>query len=468
VPWRKAICFGAVLCAVLLAAPLAWAQKVQITGYSRSDNSCGLPSGDAGPLQFDPCSGLNYAACASDTTFTFTLSVSDPNMGSDHLAVLAGPSGVACLPAPGTDAGTGGTPAGCWPVVEGSPSLSSTMTVTVRAQDVAAYLGNASPPATYTKQTDPAVACESQTCPGVVNISIYFIIEASNGEIPATEYESCCGPGEFLLHAATLGPQAPGDVQVIVNDGYVSLSWEAPADPSIYGYNVYCQNYGKIDAALPGEGAAAPSEEASCSDAEPCINVDDAGSTSGECPNKSFGYVYTKPACASNTTPIDSPTTAPALEASLDEAATAVTTEGGVATPVTTSAGISQINASTTVPCPPGSVCLCAYPGDGIDGSQTGGPTTTSALFSAKNYDFYVYAVAAVDVLGNVGPPGNVQCGTPGPLDDFWDRYTTDGGLAGGGYCALEGVGMPAGSACMTVGVGLAAVGLFRRRRKRD
>jgi hypothetical protein len=178
--------------------------------------------------------------------------------------------------------------------------------------------------------------------------------------------------------------------------------------------------------------------------------------------------VYTKPACASSTTTTDSAAPPPPVLEASAEAATAVVTEGGVATPVTTSAGISQIKASATAPCPPGSVCLCAYPGDGVDGSQTGGATTTSASFSTKNYDFFVFAVAAVDVLGNVGPPGAVQCGTPGPLDDFWYRYTNDGGLAGGGYCALEGVGMPAGSACMAVGVGLAGIGLWRRRRKRD
>jgi hypothetical protein len=94
------------------------------------------------------------------------------------------------------------------------------------------------------------------------------------------------------------------------------------------------------------------------------------------------------------------------------------------------------------------------------------GSATSSAMITLTNFDHYVFGVAAVDQLGNIGPVGNLVCGTPGPIADFWYDYVNDGGQAGGGYCALEGVGMPAGGSCMAIGVGLGAIGFARRRGK--
>jgi hypothetical protein len=118
------------------------------------------------------------------------------------------------------------------------------------------------------------------------------------------------------------------------------------------------------------------------------------------------------------------------------------------AVPVT-AAGISEIPASYQ----------CAPL---VSGDTATGPLNPITL---TNYDHYVLAVAAVDSLGNLGAVGNLVCGTPGPIQDFWFDYVADGGQAGGGYCALEGVGVPAGS-CLGAGVGLAAIGLARRRRR--
>jgi hypothetical protein len=123
--------------------------------------------------------------------------------------------------------------------------------------------------------------------------------------------------------------------------------------------------------------------------------------------------------------------------------------DAGAPVPVTP-AGISEIPASF----------LCS---PFLAGSASG----MAPLTGLKNFDHYVFGVAAVDQLGNVGPVGNLVCGTPGPVADFWYDYVNDGGLAGGGYCALDGVGMPAGGSCMAIGVGLGAIGLRRRRKQR-
>jgi hypothetical protein len=445
---RKTICFGLALCAALLAAPYAWAQSVRPALPVRSDDGCGA---DAGPAEFDPCGGINYAACVNDVTLDFALTVDDPAMSSDHLVVLAGPPGGVCLPAPSSKA----TPSGCWPVVKGSPALAPTMNVTVRARDITAYLGSATLPTTYTAQTDPMTACQAQTCPGVVDIAIYFLIEGSDDEVPAAEYDQPNGPGEITFHVGTLGPQAPVVATAIINDGFVTLSWQPPTETSIYGYYVYCDNYGRLDAALPGDAPAPAAPDACEETSSGCVNTVDAGSLSGLCPSGPFTTIYTAPACSGTSTTTD--TTAEAA-APVAEASTVIDEAGGVATgPIDTSAGISQIPASY----------LCASPTDTVDGAMTAGVNTTGATISTKNYDFFVFAVAAVDNLGNVGAIGNLQCGTPGPIADFFWNYTHDGGLAGGGFCALEGVGMPAGSACMAVGMGLVGVGFVRRRRRR-
>jgi hypothetical protein len=78
----------------------------------------------------------------------------------------------------------------------------------------------------------------------------------------------------------------------------------------------------------------------------------------------------------------------------------------------------------------------------------------------------YAIAVAAVDAYGNIGPVGNLGCSTPTPVEDFFMRYTTDGGTAGGGYCALGAVGAPAFGSVFGFGIAGSVVALMRRRRR--
>jgi hypothetical protein len=256
-------------------------------------------------------------------------------------------------------------------------------------------------------------------------------------------------------------------VVAAIGTGYVTLTWTPPTESAIAGYIVYGQNFGRIDAALP-DAISAPVD--AC-DEPGCNNIVDAGLLQNECPTQFFTNIYTKPACASTVTPPTGPnedagtgTTEAGVTPFIDDAGVptddaAEITDAVVSTgPVDTNSGISQISSQFIV----------ASPTDSLDGAMTAGAATATATVPARNFDFYVYAVAAVDTLGNVGAVSNLQCGTPGPIKDFWYNYSTlDGGLAGGGYCALEGVGMPAGSAFMTAGVGFAAVSLLRRRRRR-
>jgi hypothetical protein len=97
-------------------------------------------------------------------------------------------------------------------------------------------------------------------------------------------------------------------------------------------------------------------------------------------------------------------------------------------------------------------------------GAETASNVTIKGLLNGVQYNI---AIASVDALGNVGPLSNLTCGTPMPVNDFWDDYKAAGGQAGGGFCALEGAGAPAGSAVMVGGLVTALAGMLRRRRTR-
>jgi hypothetical protein len=141
-------------------------------------------------------------------------------------------------------------------------------------------------------------------------------------------------------------------------------------------------------------------------------------------------------------------------------------TEGGVVTPIVTGidgagatglVGISEIDASVY--------------GVGNVGGNTTSSFNVETLPNGQrlvNGHQYALAVAAYDDDGNVGLLSNLICQTPEPIIDFWDRYTTDGGTAGGGFCALQAPGVPVAGSMFGMGVGVAMVAFARRRRRRN
>lgn len=65
--------------------------------------------------------------------------------------------------------------------------------------------------------------------------------------------------------------------------------------------------------------------------------------------------------------------------------------------------------------------------------------TETSDSFSTDrllNDTTYAVGVAADDILGNAGPLSQIRCGTPIPLNDFYEVYRQNGGRGGGGFCS--------------------------------
>ncbi len=117
----------------------------------------------------------------------------------------------------------------------------------------------------------------------------------------------------------------------------------------------------------------------------------------------------------------------------------------------------------------------CAAPGftkgkppdDTVQRTTVGAFGSSATISGLENGVTYAVAVAATDPYLNVGEVSDLTCQTPVELDDFFERYRRAGGQAGGGYCALEGAGMPGGCGAFVVGVAGVMVGLLRRRRRR-
>jgi hypothetical protein len=141
----------------------------------------------------------------------------------------------------------------------------------------------------------------------------------------------------------------------------------------------------------------------------------------------------------------------------LDEAGNPIVSDSGVSTP-TTGGGIWM---------PPAGHIVNPNPTLGI--TATGETISTYTVTGLRNGITYNVVVAAVDNFGNIGPPSTQVCDFPAPVNDFWKIYRTDGGQAGGGFCALEAVGAPAASTVAFAGAGaLVVAGLRRRRRRRQ
>ncbi len=151
-------------------------------------------------------------------------------------------------------------------------------------------------------------------------------------------------------------------------------------------------------------------------------------------------------------------------------------TAGGGATDLTTSS--TSTSASTTSSSTGGAetnTCGGSVlipdefpPDDDVYNKGSTGKTSTEVQAKGlENQIDYAVAVAAYDLVGNVGKLSEVVCGTPLPVDDFFKKYRQAGGEAGGGFCNFNGTGGRFTSGAL-VALGLALSGLALRRRARS
>jgi hypothetical protein len=277
-----------------------------------------------------------------------------------------------------------------------------------------------------------------------------------------------------------VGPVPPTEVTAGVGENIILMTWTPATDATIEGYNIYCEAQGSDDgdaALVDGEAqeatlvcqdsgtamvadGAAEASSAGGTDAGACTPANVIGNPSASgasCSSKALVDSF----CLVNgvSVPVDSCPSTTTVEENAGEAGIVpVETDaetGDTSVPVGSAIGISNIP----------SIYLCGQTAGNIssrftvEGFSNGGP-------GIQDGTRYAVGVAAVDGEGNTGLISSLACVTPARVMTFWDLYVMDGGMAGGGFCALEGPGIPVGTSLFGIGTGAAALTYVRRRRR--
>jgi hypothetical protein len=449
-------------CVVALGASLsrsARAQETECSGVTitvNSDVPRVLPGGGPDPhprATLDP-TAINYQDCIDDLDLEFTVGVANLAGCSDTIQVWAG-AGTDCTQPQARDR-IDGAPQ-CWPV-SGSLPLEGSFTTKIRAEDIVAHISDSDSPALPTSYTPASAdnACRSQSAPGTVQLTLYFL--AVNATTAVDAFQT------YSLDGDLVGPYAPTSVAAGVGQNIIVVSWTPAVDSTIQGFNIYCQPVGAAGTGAGSAGATAlvcpdagtpvadgaASAVGGTSDAASChyLNEIDSGapgaSSSCASPGDVLKNVWTSSAGSGGAGSPEAGTVEPTSDGS---------TEGSA--PESTAVGISDIP----------SQYLCGQVGNG-----TSGFTVTNFVNSGApivDNTEYVVTVAAFDGTNNVGIIGNLACVIPSPVTDFLTAYVEAGGQAGGGFCSLRGAGMPISRSLFGVSVSAAAFVFARRRRLR-
>jgi hypothetical protein len=450
--------------------------------------------------------GINYQDCVNDMTLEFRLTGCGFT-GNTQVLVMASTSSDCTQP---SERGNGGQSV-CWPVSQGSipNQLSGSLTYDIPVRNIVGPQALSPSPTTITPQG--ISACHAQPTYLPVPININFVpVTPGSGALAGQAYQ-------YILQTDMVGPPAPAGVSIGNGDTLFVVNWTPNTDTDTGGYDVVIDPIPgqEGDAALaaamggvppvtqlvcPAEGGMstavsdASSEESSVSDASEEGDVaaapngvadgaptdatmsDATASDASGAAASLDGGCYTKTVGGSGLTNSDAGACAdPLLTTGV------VLTDGGtvVATPepteafddagniIETDAGSVESTIGGGIWNPPAGHVVNADPTLGV--TATGKTNATHTVSGLTNGVPYHVVVAAVDNFENVGPPSSPpQCATPAPVNDFWKIYRTDGGQAGGGFCALEAVGSPAASTVAFGGAGaLVVAGLRRRRSKR-
>lgn len=396
--WTAALVGGA-LWAVALPAV---AQSVTVSAQSL-ERKLGFRKSDQEPTW------LSYSDCTGNDELSFeTTLVSAVGLS---LEVWVG-SGSDCNP---YEARQGSSPT-CWQVYKTNPQA-TTQKVKIRAQDIIAQ--NKTTDGTWGPGTGTAADCDvSGAASEGQQITLYFILVDGTGQPKGTGSNY---PTKFDV----VGPPAPEGVSAGVGENLLVVSWDASTALDLIGYRVYCDpkagatapaNGPMADAGAAGSGGAAGASTDAATDGS-----SDASSDAGS-------------------------------DAASDAAAAGTGGTGG-------SDGGSAGNAS----CPSAALTPGLRPDSAYQcGSVTGKLETSANAGDLTNGVNYAVAVAGVDRVGNSGPLSSVACGSPQPVDDFFELYRRAGGKGGGGFCAIGADPSRAGLAAL--GVALLAFALRRRR----
>jgi hypothetical protein len=405
--------------------------------------------------------GVSYADCMQDQSLKFSVAVSGFTGGTD-IQLWATKNGNC---ANDSERGSPGPPT-CWPLPGGLASVNQMTTATyqftVRVQDIIGPQNAVPNPAQYTRRG--AEACTSQLSFSSQTFSVFFVPVQNGNNAVGMAYS-------YHLPVDLVGPPAPTGINDQVGDTLFTLTWTPNSDTDTTGYNVYMDP-------IPGHEGTAGSMDGAVATPEPILYCPDTGAPmatmdagdSGDDGSADATADATADA-ASTPTPVDAgcyyinvggpPTMSKCGDTVLaggivQDSGTTVVSSDDSGTVETGSGGIS------TIP----SQYLVGASGAGLTISDKSVGTYT--ITGLKNEVTYSAVVSAVDGYGNIGPPSVEQCDYPAPVNDFWTDYRNAGGRAGGGFCALEAVGAPAGTSLAGVALVMGVGAVVRRRRRRS
>jgi hypothetical protein len=445
---RLLFVFAAVL-AVTCPAAVARAQSILSSNPERISTQ-GQDLGQTTRTDSQNPLGISYADCTADLTLQFVVQLSGFT-GNASLQVWASLGSPCVNP---QDRGLDGGTAVCWGV---SPSIvdpmaptTGTAIVKVRVQDLVGWQSTSPLPSpALTPPAKGSEACTAQAGYAMVPMLINFLAVDGDGNPVGVPYE-------YSIQTDLVGPPAP-DICESVGDTIYNLTWTPNTDSDTVGYGIYVDpipgqegDAGRMDAGAllvcPEAGATDGSgEDAGCSS----LPIGTMPPDSGSC-----GSTVSQMTCDDSnlvgsiapTASADAGTPAPSDDGGDGGA------EGGVEEG---SGGISTV-----------STAYLYRPTTDTSSMTVDKSAASYQIGGLVNYVTYTVVVAAVDGMGNVGPPSSEVCDYPAPVQDFWQVYETDGG-GKGGYCALDTVGVGGPSLAGVAGVFVVA-GFVRRRRRRS
>ncbi len=452
--------------AVAVALPsVAGAQTVALTqgAVVQDQFPNGSPSGH--PNNVD-ATWISYADCENNINVVVPLTLTPGTNGTfASLSLQAWATSVS-----GTDCGqiasrntTNGV---CWPVLPSGIVPAISVTVPIRVQDLLQYLGSTSggKPVTYAAGTE--AACHVVQSSGAIPLSLQFIwFDPGGNELNSLS---------VALNAEMIGPAPPSNLTAGQGDGLLILNWTPQSDPNTRGFSIFIDPLPGQEGQVSDASGGGVITDASCQVVQVCPDtgapfVFDASGEAGDGASEASAPVdsgmATDAGCVMQTVCGEAGATQTGGGSCPSSIlVSGVTSEMMSTTPVTTdeagntlSEGGASVTVTGTAPSAAALMHVIQNIGDGT--------ATNATITGLKNGVTYTIAISAVDNLGDNGPLSTPVCTDPTPVDDFWKQYIAAGGQAGGGFCALEGVGMPGGAVVFALTM-LGTAITWRRRRK--
>jgi MYXO-CTERM domain-containing protein len=401
---------------------------------------------------------ISHQDCVNNINVVIPLTLAPPTGGSfSGYQLQAWASSQADCTQP-TNRGT--TTGLCWQVYPSNIQPNLSLTVPIRAQDLVRYLGTSTAGINPAYPNADSTACNQIQTSGAVPVNLQFIW---------FQGPTAGNAASIPLNVEMIGPAPPTNFTVGQGDTLLILNWTPVNDPNTRGFSIFIDPLPGQEFGQDGGQDASQDTGAMAGDSGPQFTLvcADAGFTEGGV-DDSGDAIAPQPidgGCILENLNDSGSTQLPNGTCNSSILVTGVTSTSTTSTPAQTSEGGVTSEAGTTTVVTgtaPSSAALAHKIIDIGDGTAT--HATIGGLVNGVQY---TVAIAAVDNLADNGPLGTPHCTDPTPILDFWGQYRGAGGAAGGGFCALEGVGMPAGVSVFAMGMLGIAMAWIRRRRRR-